>query len=242
MPATPVPPHAMSIATNRRSGRPRLAQQAAGSRQPGPAPPAAWKEGHRSSGSRRQPPRYCSPGGPARRAGPIARGPSCLSHASVPGPKGVPSAGRSCLGPRRPPPDSPFPARWAMRSASWPMPRPRGQGTVVLMRWAWSPEWGRDHARRHLHEQVPRLTASRVSARRRPRWEIPAPAAHISHVADDPGTGMGSPWNQRQAQDIDLARDTTRPPGPCTIKGHGEVSDETYPHQTTEDPEQTPVA
>lgn len=31
-------------------------------------------------------------------------------------------------------------------------------------------------------------------------------------------------------------------PGPCTISSLGEVSDEAYPHQTTEGPERTPVA
>jgi hypothetical protein len=54
---------------------------------------------------------------------------------------------------------------------------------------------------------------------------------------------MGSPWNQRQAQDTDVGEGhDAAGPGPCTIKGLGEVSDETYPHQTTEGPEQTPVA
>jgi hypothetical protein len=90
------------------------------------------------------------------------------------------------------------------------------------MRWAWSPEWGRDHAHRQLHEQVPRLTASRLSAQRRARWEIPASAAHISHVGDDPGTGMGSPWNQRQAQDADVGegRDAAGP-GPARSRASG---------------------
>ena len=39
-------------------------------------------------------------------------------------------------------------------------------------------------------------------------------------------------------------RRVTRPgqPGLCTISGLGEVSNETYPHRTTEGPERAPVA
>ena len=105
------------------------------------------------------------------------------------------------------------------------------------------PKRGRDHAHRHVHEKVPRLTGSRLSARRPTRLGNTTAGRHISHFADDPGTGIGSPWNHRQVQDVgaDEEHDAAGP-GQCTINGLGEVSDEAYPHQTTEGPERTPVA
>jgi hypothetical protein len=69
----------------------------------------------------------------------------------------------------------------------------------------------RGHARRHLHEKVPRLTGSSCRRGGRPSRETPPPAAHISHVADDPGTGIGSPWNQDRPRTPAPARDTMRP-------------------------------
>jgi len=103
------------------------------------------------------------------------------------------------------------------------------------------PTRGRDHAHRHLHEKVPRLTGSRLPARRPARPGNTPPAAHISHVADAPGTGIGSLWNHRQAWDAGAGEghDATDL-GLCTISGLGEVSDEAYLHQATEDPERTP--
>ena len=103
------------------------------------------------------------------------------------------------------------------------------------------PTRGRDHAHRHLHEKVPRLTGSRRPARRPARPGNTPPAAHISHVADAPGTGIGSLWNHRQAWDAGAGEghDATDL-GLCTISGLGEVSDEAYLHQTTEGPERTP--
>ena len=110
------------------------------------------------------------------------------------------------------------------------------------MRWAWSLT-GADHAHRHLHEKVPRITGSSCRHGGRPGRETLLPAAHTSHVADDPGTRIGSLWNHRQAQDVGAGEGhDAADPGPCTISGLGEVSDETYPHQTTEGPERTPVA
>ena len=77
----------------------------------------------------------------------------------------------------------------------------------------------------------------------RPGRETPPPAAYISHFADDLGTGIGSPWNHRQVQDVGAGEGhDAADPGPCTISSLGEVSDEAYPHQTTEGPEGTPVA
>src|SRR6516164_2148591 len=95
-------------------------------------------------------------------------------------------------GSRGSPPGPRFPARSGRTSASWPMSCAGGQGTVVLMRWTWSPNGGG-------------TTSVAISTRRsrgspgqdcRPGWEIPPPAAYAGHVADDPGTGMGTPWNQ----------------------------------------------
>jgi hypothetical protein len=105
------------------------------------------------------------------------------------------------------------------------------------------PKLGRDRAHRHLHEKFPRLTGSSCWHGGRPGRATPPPAAHVSHFADDPGTGIGSPWNHRQVQDAgaDEGHDAADP-GPCTISSLGEVSNEAYPHQTTEGPKRTPVA
>ena len=83
------------------------------------------------------------------------------------------------------------------------------------------------------------MPATAVSA----RVNSTTPAAHISHVADAPGTGIGSRWNYRQVQDVGAGEGhEAADPGSCTMTGLGEVSDEAYPHQTTEGPERTPVA
>ena len=75
------------------------------------------------------------------------------------------------------------------------------------------------------------------------RAGIPPSPAYVGHLADDPGTGMGSPWNQGQAWDASVGEGhDVADLGPCTINGLGEVSDEAYSHRTTEGPERTPVA
>jgi len=140
-------------------------------------------------------------------------------HPSVPGLGGVPSADRSCLRSRGSPPKFTIPGPFGheigqLADAVTRQTRdcsPDAMGVV--------PTPGRDHAHRHLHEKIPRLTGSRLPARWPGRSGNTPPAAHISHVADAPAD-----------------------PGPCTISGLGEVSDEAYPHQTTEGPERTPGA
>jgi len=107
------------------------------------------------------------------------------------------------------------------------------------MRWTWSLNVGGSTSVATSTRRSPGLIGSRLPTRR----EIPPPAAYAGQLADDPGTGMGSLWNQRQAQDVSVGEGhDAADPGPCTINGLGEVSDEAYPHRTTEGPERTPVA
>ena len=76
------------------------------------------------------------------------------------------------------------------------------------------PKRGRDHAHRHLHEKVPRLTGSRLRPGGRPGWETPSPAAHTSHVADDPGTGSAHHGTTDRPRTPAPARDRRGRSGP----------------------------
>jgi hypothetical protein len=104
-----------------RDHRPQPSAPDPNGRRPAPDAAAAWKEATGEADPDRQPPPLLTRRPPPDAPGPIARRPSRLRHPSVPGLGGVPPADRSCLGSRGSPPSSPFPARPAMRSASWPM-------------------------------------------------------------------------------------------------------------------------
>ena len=105
------------------------------------------------------------------------------------------------------------------------------------------PKRGRDHAHRHLHEKVPRLTGSRLPARRAARSGNTIAGRTYQPCCRCSGNRIGSPWNLRQAQDAGVGEGhDAADRGPCTTSGLGEVSDEAYPHQTTEGPERTRAA
>ena len=57
-----------------------------------------------------------------------------------------------------------------------------------------------------------------------------------------PELGSAHDGTTDQVQDVGAGEGhEAADPGPCTMTGLGEVSDEAYPHQTTEGPERTPV-
>jgi len=84
---------------------------------------------------------------------------------SVPGFGGVPPTDRSRLGPRGSPPGSPFPARSGhdigeLADVMTQRTRNRSPDATDVV-----PTRGRDHACRHLHQEVPRLTGPRIMRR-----------------------------------------------------------------------------
>lgn len=73
------------------------------------------------------------------------------------------------------------------------------------------PKRGRDHAHRHLHEKVPRLTGSRLLARRAARSGNTTAGRTYQPCCRCSGNRIGSPWNLRQAQDAGVGEGHAAP-------------------------------
>ena len=108
-----------------------------------------------------------------------------------------------------------------MRSASWPMPCPGGQGTVVLMRWAWSPNGGGTtpvaistrRSRGSPHQ------GCRHGGRPVGKYQRQQHISAMWPMIREPGSAHHGTKNRPRTSTS--ARDTTRPPGPARSRASG---------------------